>query len=235
MCVTVVVGGTRGIGKVIAEQLSARGDDVYTMSRRELNLDTHISFDLSSEDFDSLTQLLEVDIDYLVFAQRYRGSEWNQQFAVMVRGIEGTLKALQSRLKDNASVVILSSQASQSVFDDQPAHYHSSRASLEALARYYAVDYGKRGIRCNCVLPATVVKPENSMAFANNSGLRSRIEQITPLGRVGTAQDIANVVEFLCSDKSSFITGSSFLVDGGLSLISQESLARTLLGSPTGN
>ena len=52
------------------------------------------------------------------------------------------------------------------------------------------------------------------------------IEQITPLRRMGTAKDIANAVAFLCSDKSSFITGQSIYVDGGLSLVGQESIAR---------
>ncbi len=56
------------------------------------------------------------------------------------------------------------------------------------------------------------------------------IENITPLGRMGEADDIANLVEFLCSPKSSFITGNTFFVDGGLSIIGQESIARDLLG-----
>ena len=56
------------------------------------------------------------------------------------------------------------------------------------------------------------------------------IEEITPLGRMGCAEDIANIVEFLCSSKSSFLTGNSFMVDGGLSLVGQESIARNLLG-----
>jgi len=56
------------------------------------------------------------------------------------------------------------------------------------------------------------------------------IEKITPLGKMGNAKDIANIVEFLCSSKSSFLTGNSFMMDGGLSLVGQESIARNLLG-----
>jgi len=56
------------------------------------------------------------------------------------------------------------------------------------------------------------------------------IADITPLKRMGHARDIADLVEFLCSERSSFITGQGFLVDGGLSLVNQETIARRLTG-----
>ena len=68
------------------------------------------------------------------------------------------------------------------------------------------------------------------LTLAKNNKVRKMIENITPLGRMGEADDIANLVEFLCSPKSSFITGNTFFVDGGLSIIGQESIARDLLG-----
>ena len=64
--------------------------------------------------------------------------------------------------------------------------------------------------------------------FKDNE-VRKMIEEITPLGRMGDAEDIANIVEFLCSSKASFLTGNSFMVDGGLSLVGQETIARNLL------
>ena len=59
---------------------------------------------------------------------------------------------------------------------------------------------------------------------------RKMIEKITPLGRMGSSEDIANLIEFLCSNKSSYITGNLFYIDGGLSLVGQESIARDILG-----
>jgi len=126
-------------------------------------------------------------------------------------------------------VVIIGSNASRLVFDEQPSQYHASRSSLEAIARYYAVTYGEKKIRFNCVLPCTVIKPENNSFFTEDNKVSQMLKRITPLGRMGTAQDIVNLVCFLCSDKSSFITGQSFIVDGGLSLRGQESIARDLL------
>jgi len=103
-------------------------------------------------------------------------------------------------------------------------------AALEALMRYYVVAYGNKSIRFNCVLPSTLIKPENKNFFTKDNNVRNMIEKITPLNRMGTADDIANIVEFLCSQKSSFVTGSSIFMDGGVSLVGQENIARELSG-----
>ena len=95
--------------------------------------------------------------------------------------------------------------------------------------RYYSVVYGKYGVRFNCILPSSLIKPENSDFFIEDNKERKMIERITPLGRMGNSQDVANLIEFLCSNKSSFITGNSIFIDGGLFLIGQESIARDLL------
>ena len=78
------------------------------------------------------------------------------------------------------------------------------------------------------MLPTTVIKPENKDFFTNDNEVRKMIKNITPLGRMGIAEDIANMVEFLCSEKSSFITGQSFFVDGGISVRGQENIDREI-------
>jgi NAD(P)-dependent dehydrogenase (short-subunit alcohol dehydrogenase family) len=88
--------------------------------------------------------------------------------------------------------------------------------------------YGPKMIRCNCILPSTIIKPENEDFFSKDNSVRKMIEKITPLRRMGDSKDIANLIDFLCSDKSSYITGNSFYIDGGLSLVGQESIAREL-------
>ena len=64
--------------------------------------------------------------------------------------------------------------------------------------------------------------------FSGDNDVKKMIETITPLGRMGCSSDVANLVEFLCSDQSCFITGNSFFVDGGLSLVGQETIARDI-------
>ena len=74
----------------------------------------------------------------------------------------------------------------------------------------------------------TVIKRENEEFYNSNIELKGLYKKIIPLGRQGTSEDIANVVNFLCSDDSSFVTGQSFYVDGGLSIMGQEALARSI-------
>lgn len=94
------------------------------------------------------------------------------------------------------------------------------------MVRYYAVTLGPRRIRVNSVSPGTVLKDESKDFYLKNEQLYNLYKGIIPLGRMGTAEEVANVVAFLCSSKASFITGQNIVVDGGLSLIWQETLAR---------
>ena len=89
---------------------------------------------------------------------------------------------------------------------------------------------GGQGVRCNYVLLGTVIKEENRQFFTRDNPVTKLFEEITPLKKLGNAIDIAHLVEFLCSDKASFITGQCISVDGGLSVIGQESIARRLKG-----
>ena len=101
-----------------------------------------------------------------------------------------------------------------------------SRAAIEQLMKFMAVRLGPQGVRCNCILPTKIIKPENKKFYNQEDNLsRNIIEKITPLNRMGRAEDIANLVKFLTSDQSNFITGVTIPVDGGASLFSQESVA----------
>jgi len=229
MPVSIIVGGTRGIGSVINDYLVGRGDIVYTVSRRDLKLKNHISCDISSD----CTPIVDnIDsVDNLIFAHRYRGNRWNETFDVTVKGVNNVIESLSSKFNNGGSVVIISSNASHFVLEEQPAEYHSSRSALEGLMRYYAVKYGKYKVRFNSILPSTLIKPENINFFVEDNEIRKMIEKITPLGRMGEADDVAKLVEFLCSSKSSYLTGNSFFMDGGLSLVGQETIARELQGA----
>jgi 3-oxoacyl-[acyl-carrier protein] reductase len=228
MPTSVVIGGTSGIGSVITSNLINRGDEVYTVSRSDSPSTNHICCDISS-DCSVLADLIP-SVDYLIFAHRYRGDDWSQTFDVTLKGVDNVINAISNKLNIDASVAIISSNASQFIVTEQPAQYHSSRAALEGLMRYYAVVYGKNQVRFNCILPASLIKPENLDFFTKNNKVRKLIEDITPLGRMGRAEDIANIAMFLCSSKSAFLTGNSFMVDGGLSLVGQETIARNLKG-----
>ena len=228
---SLVTGGTKGIGSVITEVLRDRGDRVITVSRRQMNDENHVSMDLSSiEDISSLpSRISSVDIHNLVFCHRYRGDNWDDEFKVSLEGVYHVIENVK-KLASLSSIVIIGSNASRYVFEEQSMAYHASRAALENITRYFAVKLGPQGTRCNCILPGgSIVKPENMEFFSEDNPVRELIEEIRPIKKMGNAKDVAYLVEFLCSDKASFITGQSFLVDGGLSVVSHESLARQLM------
>lgn len=230
--ISLVTGGTNGIGRVIKSVLCERGDQVYTLSRRRINNAYHISVDMSSkEKMVEITKRLDgKNVNNLIFCHRYRGSSLKKEFLVSLNAVHHVIESLKNKFTSETSIVIISSKASRFIFDEQSFAYHSSRAALENLTKYYAVHLGVQGVRCNCVLPGTIIKPENEDFFNRNMKVTQLIKDITPLGRMGQAVDIAYLVEYLCSEKASFITGQSIFVDGGLSIVGQESIARRLKG-----
>ena len=126
-------------------------------------------------------------------------------------------------LKKNSSIVILSSVSTKGVLLDQNASYHLIRGALEQLTKFFAVKLGKKLIRVNCIMASRAIKNENKKFYLKKNNLiRKNLERITPLGRMSSSKDVANVVNFLTDSKSNYITGEKITVDGGLSLINQE-------------
>ena len=113
---------------------------------------------------------------------------------------------------------------------NQTLAYHTSKAALRQMARFYAVKLGTQGIRVNIVSPCTFVKAESAAYYDGQTALQGMYAKITPLGRMGTARDVADTIAFLCGPKAGFITGQELAVDGGLSLMLQDAMAREVAG-----
>ena len=226
---SIVTGGRGGIGSQIMRVLAARGDTVYSVGRSE-NKINHIRTDVGAQNCyqEILKYLGKKKIDNLVFAHRYRGNGPDRDFDISLSAIIRIAEGLETSFSRDGSIVILSSVAAISVLDEQSGTYHATRSGLEGLTRFLAVRLGPTGVRCNCVLPSTLIKPTNKKFFTKSNPVRMLIEEITPISRMGTATDIANAVEFLCSSRASYITGQSIAIDGGLSLVNPESIARRM-------
>jgi NAD(P)-dependent dehydrogenase (short-subunit alcohol dehydrogenase family) len=99
------------------------------------------------------------------------------------------------------------------------AIYSASKGAILMLSKGIALDYAKRGIRCNCICPGWVDTPIN-YAHADMMGgldkIYASIDSFQPIGRPGAPEEIASVVSFLASDDASFITGSALVADGGM-------------------
>ena len=172
------------------------------------------------------------NLNSLVFFQRFRGDSdsWEGEIETSLTATKNTIEFLADKFQvgESCSIVAVGSIASHFIADEQPVSYHVGKSGLGQMVRYYAVALGSKGIRVNSVSPGTTVKEESADFYARNQELRDLYESITPLGRMGTAADVANVAAFLCSPQASFVTGQNIVVDGGVSLQGQEALARKL-------
>jgi 3-oxoacyl-[acyl-carrier protein] reductase len=238
---TIVVGGTRGIGRAITRELSRQGHNVTSIGRRDPSADDlkfpnvrHWSVDMSESTAADVV-LNEIVAargtpTNLVFSQRYRGDDdpWEGEIGV---GLDITRQvvdfcAMPQHIATLKSIVAIASVAAGSILEEQHVGYHVAKAGLVHMMRHYAVTLGPQGVRANAVSPATTLKEESQNYFLNDAETMRFYEQLIPLRRMGNADDVANVVAFLCSDQSSFMTGQDLVVDGGVSLQNQETVAR---------
>lgn len=240
-----IVGGTRGLGREIANLFAQQGRRISVFGRRAPNADEANSANISHWTLDvtdtpAVTTALQEavkkngPINYLVFLQRYRGEgdKWDGEISTSVTATQRLIELAvpQFTTTGDRSVVLVSSIADTFISASQPVGYHVAKAALVQMTYYYAVVLGPKGIRVNCVSPCTMVKDENSNFYMKNDQPRKLFETVIPLGRMGTSKDAAQAVNFFCRPESSFITGQKITVDGGVSLLSQEALARQVTG-----
>lgn len=236
----VIVGGSRGLGKVIAERFIARGIPVTVISRNHpadlavhhvpVDLEVMTSADAVVEE----TVRLGGTVRYVVFCQRYRGSgdPWQGELQVSLTATRLLINALVGRFCDEGdrAVAVVSSVYAEFVGGSQPESYHVAKAGLNQLVKYNAWVLGRKGIRINAIMPLTYLKAESKQFYLNNEPLMALYREFVPLGSIGRAEDSANLLDFLCSEKAAFINGQAIFVDGGVSVVWPEELARTMNG-----
>ena len=242
--VAIVTGGAKGIGLGSAQRLLEDGATVVIFDVDEKAIASAtaefasfgdrfsgVKVDISSE-AQVKSAVTEVGnkhghIDYLVNSagvQTYGNAEiWEKTFGVNVKAMYLTTKYAVPfmRKAKGGSIVNISSVQSLSNQKGVVA-YAASKGAVNALTRAIAVDYAAEQIRCNAVLPGCVDTPMLRATAQSFKGDRSEEDLLHewglshPIGRMASIHDIGNLVGFLCSDKSSFVTGASYVIDGGL-------------------
>jgi NAD(P)-dependent dehydrogenase (short-subunit alcohol dehydrogenase family) len=143
--------------------------------------------------------------------------DWHRILDINLGGVFLFCKYGIPMLLERGGGIILNTASIAALRGGTDAHaYTATKGAVVALTRAIAVTYGPRGVRANAICPGVIDTEMIHETLIKADEIRTALAQRTPLGRIGTAEDIAEVALFLVSDASRFITGEAFVVDGGL-------------------
>lgn len=235
--IALVTGSSSGIGAACAARLTADGATVAGLDVAEPNeaaatIATTAIVDVRDE---AGVQRAVDDVvaahgrlDIVVHAAGVAGSgaidgldtaEWDRVLDVNLKGTYIVNKAaLGPMMRQRAgSIVNLASIEGIEAFDLVGA-YCASKGGVVQLTRQLALDYGRDGIRVNCICPGFIDTPMTAMLrMPGSEAFREQLSSSTFLGRLGSPEEIAAVASFLASDDASFVTGHALVADGGFS------------------
>lgn len=237
--VALVSGGSRGLGRALVEALLAAGYRIATFSRGETEFLRDLRRGplaervwwraLDATDFDGLRTFTKDTVarfgrlDALVnnagvavegVLPLMRSEDIHRVLAVNLEAAIVLAQACsRAMLAREAGVILNISSIIGTRGYSGLAAYSATKAGLDGLTRSLARELGPRGIRVNSVAPGYL---ETEMSTALDAGQRQQIVRRTPLGRLGTVDDVVGLVRFLLSPEAAFITGQTLVVDGGI-------------------
>ena len=236
--VAVVTGGTGGIGTAICARLHREGARVIAADRdmpkgempdgiRYVNLDVTREESVSALMAD--IEATEGQIDILVNAagieiektiEETSLEEWNLIFAINVTGTFLVSKmALPLMRKTGAGSIINFGSYDGFIADPHLAAYCATKGAVHALTRAMACDHGPENIRVNAICPGYIDTPMLQSFFGDSGDietLKGAVRDVHPIGRYGTPDDVANLVNWLAGDEARYASGQLWVLDGGL-------------------
>ena len=235
-----VSAAARGIGKAIALGFAAEGASVMATDLDSVELSVLNGVDgittrvLDVTNATAVNQLAgalgRVDVLCNIAGFVHHGSildleeeDWDFSFDLNVKSMYRTIRAFLPAMLEGGggSIINMSSVASSLRGLPYRCVYGASKAAVIGLTKSVAADYIADGIRCNCICPGTVESPSleaRIAAFDDPELARRNFIARQPMGRLGTAEEIAAIAVYLASDESAYATGTAVVVDGGVTL-----------------
>ncbi len=236
----IVTGGSRGIGRAIVARLVADGANVVTCGRGPAPDDlvegaVWVQADVSmTADADRLIHEANTRFGRVTLLVNNAGvqvektvaesndDDWNLVMNVNCKGVFNMCRAALSDMAEEGGNIINIGSISGMVADPSMALYNASKAFVHGLTRSIAVDHGP-AVRCNAIRPGWIMTEmaEDGFALANDPD-KAMADALArhPVGRMGKPEDIANMVAWLASDQSAYVSGTCFTVDGGMTAAS---------------
>lgn len=238
--VAIVTGGSRGIGRAVAERLVVDGFNVLTCGRgsRPHNLSPAIVWvqaDVAiADDAARIVEAARVQFGPPALLVNNAGvqiektvadstdDDWNAVIGTNCRGVFNMCReVLRDMVLTGGNIINIGSISGHQA-DPSMALYNASKAFVHGLTRSIAVDHGPM-VRCNAISPGWIMTEmaEDGFALARDpEAARADALSRHPAGRFGRVADVANLVSWLASDQSSFVTGQCYVIDGGLTAAS---------------
>lgn len=242
--VVFITGGGTGIGLRIAERFAEHGAKLMLAGRRlekleaakeniasrggtvsisALDVRDYSALELALEDTHRELGLIDVVIAGAAgnFPAPVLGMSSNGFKAVVdidLLGTFNTLRAAYQRLRRPGACALAISAAHATVPIPFQAHVCAAKAGVELLIKTLAIEWGPEGVRCNSITPGATADTEGMRRLAPNAEIKERVKSTIPLRRFGTKDELADLALFLCSDAAAYITGGTFVCDGGQSL-----------------
>ena len=242
--VAVITGGNSGIGLATAQRFAEEGAHVFITGRRQGELDaavrdigknvTGVQGDVSKlADLDRLYAAVKQQqgrIDVL-FANAGGGElaplggiseeHFDKAFRVNVKGLLFTVQKALPLFRDGGSIILNASIAGSKGMEAFSV-YSAAKAAVRSFARSWTVDLKHRKIRVNAISPGPIETPGYSNLGLSEEQIKefkTTVVAAVPMGRMGSADEVANAALFLASDDSSYVTGIELFVDGGMAQI----------------
>jgi len=231
-----ITGAAAGIGRATTELFLAEGAHVIATDRDLKGLDGLAADNHALDVTDSAAiaalakKIGKVDVLFNCAGFVESGTilestdaQWEKSFQINVYAMAHMIQAFLPAMLDagGGSIINVASVAGSIKGIPNRCIYGASKAAVIGLTKSVAADYVTKGIRCNSVCPGTVDSPSLQQRLKDTGDYDAARKAFTarqPMGRIGTAEEIASIVLWLASDDSQFATGQNFIIDGGITI-----------------